>query len=70
MDLYVYLNFSIHLSIYIYLNFSLHLSIYICLSKLLYSSTDVHLGCFHVLTIVNDVATNIKVQILFELVLF
>jgi len=36
----------------------------------IHSSVDVHLGCFHVVAIVNIVAMNIQIYVSFRIVVF
>ena len=44
-------------------------SLHIC-TTLLYSSVDEHLGCFHVLVIVNGAAVNEGVHVSFQIMFF
>ena len=51
-------------------NIPLCVCIYIYTPHLLYPSVDGHLGCFHVLAIVNSAAMNIDMYLYFQIVVF
>ena len=56
--------------IYTYVLYIIYVYIYIIHIYKIHSSVDGHLGCFHVLMVVNSVAVNIGVNVSFQISVF